>query len=216
MFVGVVSDTHCEDNGAELPQAVLDALAGSELIVHCGDIVAAKTLTRLSTVAPVFAVRSPVDPPVDGDRLRDPPQLLERHGFRIGVLSRPADLPGHADLALGPRTDAATLAKRALAIFGGPVDAVLYRGSHRAEVHQIDGIVLADPGSPTRWAGPRACVGRLHLEPGDLRYEVVDVTAALPLRHRLAWRWNGLVFPLVNLAYTIAETVSERVRRLRR
>lgn len=50
--IGVISDTH----GLLRPQA-LAALAGSELIVHAGDIGGAEILARLGEIAPVVAVR---------------------------------------------------------------------------------------------------------------------------------------------------------------
>ena len=50
--VGLISDTH----GLLRPEAV-EALRGSEFIVHAGDIGAAAILERLSAIAPVTAVR---------------------------------------------------------------------------------------------------------------------------------------------------------------
>ena len=51
-FVGVVSDTH----GLVRPEAV-EALKGSELIVHAGDVGGPEVLEELGRVAPVVAVR---------------------------------------------------------------------------------------------------------------------------------------------------------------
>ena len=51
-IVGVIADTH----GLIRPQA-LDALRGSERILHAGDIGAAAVLTALSAIAPVTAIR---------------------------------------------------------------------------------------------------------------------------------------------------------------
>ncbi len=52
MRVGVISDTH----GLMRP-AALDALAGSDLIVHAGDIGGPEILAALAEIAPVTAVR---------------------------------------------------------------------------------------------------------------------------------------------------------------
>ena len=52
MRIGVISDTH----GLMRPEAVA-ALAGSELIVHAGDIGAPEVLEALAAIAPVSAVR---------------------------------------------------------------------------------------------------------------------------------------------------------------
>src|SRR2546427_12439884 len=50
--IGVISDTH----GLVRPEA-LRALAGSDLIVHAGDVGAPEGLAALRAVAPVVAVR---------------------------------------------------------------------------------------------------------------------------------------------------------------
>ena len=54
--IGLISDTH----GLLRPQA-LDALRGSELILHAGDVGKPEILTALREVAPVIAVRGNVD-----------------------------------------------------------------------------------------------------------------------------------------------------------
>jgi hypothetical protein len=51
-FVGVISDTH----GLLRPEA-LGALAGSELIIHAGDIGGPEVIEALRRIAPVVAVR---------------------------------------------------------------------------------------------------------------------------------------------------------------
>jgi len=54
--VGVISDTH----GLLRPEAV-EALAGSEIIVHAGDVGNREILTELEKIAPVRAIRGNVD-----------------------------------------------------------------------------------------------------------------------------------------------------------
>jgi uncharacterized protein len=56
MTVGVVSDTH----GLLRPEAV-DALSGSDLILHAGDVGKVEVLERLRVIAPTIAVRGNVD-----------------------------------------------------------------------------------------------------------------------------------------------------------
>jgi hypothetical protein len=56
MLVGLISDTH----GLLRPEA-LEALRGSKLIVHAGDIGRPEVLDRLNGVAPTFAVRGNID-----------------------------------------------------------------------------------------------------------------------------------------------------------
>jgi uncharacterized protein len=52
MKVGVISDTH-----GLMRSEALDALRGSELILHAGDIGSADILEALETIAPVTAIR---------------------------------------------------------------------------------------------------------------------------------------------------------------
>ena len=54
--IGLISDTH----GLLRPQA-LEALRGSELILHAGDVGRPEVLTALRKLAPVIAVRGNVD-----------------------------------------------------------------------------------------------------------------------------------------------------------
>lgn len=54
--IGLISDTH----GLLRPQA-LEALRGSELILHAGDIGKPEILTTLRELAPVIAIRGNVD-----------------------------------------------------------------------------------------------------------------------------------------------------------
>jgi putative phosphoesterase len=54
--VGVISDTH-----GYLDARVIDAFAGTDLIIHAGDIGKPKILHALATIAPVKAVRGNTD-----------------------------------------------------------------------------------------------------------------------------------------------------------
>ena len=56
MVIGVISDTH----GLLRPEA-LDALRGSQRIIHAGDVGALEILDQLRTIAPVSVVRGNVD-----------------------------------------------------------------------------------------------------------------------------------------------------------
>jgi len=56
MIVGVISDTH----GLLRPEAV-QALHGSEHIIHAGDIGAPEIIVELRKIAPVTAIRGNVD-----------------------------------------------------------------------------------------------------------------------------------------------------------
>ena len=59
--VGVVADTHCPEFIDRLPERLLSALQGVDLILHAGDITATSTLDELARIAPVQAVRGDHD-----------------------------------------------------------------------------------------------------------------------------------------------------------
>ena len=136
--VGVISDTH----GLLRPQA-LAALAGSEVILHAGDVGGNDVLEELSRIAPVLAVRGNTD----GGWAR---LLPERRRLELG------DVPllllhDRALLGLDPAE-----AGLSLVVFGH---------SHRPLAERKGRVLWFNPGS----AGPRrfrlpVSVGRLVIE----------------------------------------------------
>jgi uncharacterized protein len=77
MLIGVISDTH----GLLRPEA-LEALRGSEHIIHAGDVGSSDILEKLSTIAPVTAVRGNVDKEAWSRELPET-QVLELGGISI-------------------------------------------------------------------------------------------------------------------------------------
>src|SRR5690606_24854869 len=122
--VGVISDTH----GLLRPAAV-EALAGSDLIVHAGDVGDAAILDALGAIAPVRAVRGNVDVGTWAASL-PPIEVVEVAGQHLYVLHRLEDLdldPAAAGFA-----------------------AVIYGHSHRPSAERRGGVLFLNPGS----AGP--------------------------------------------------------------
>jgi len=140
--IGIVADTHCDD-GRPLPQAVLDAMAGSDLILHCGDITAFSTLDRLESLAPVLAVRGDTDRG-DDPRVVDGARVIEAGGFRIGITF---DLK----LPSGLRSDEDHPETRELiqTTFGGQVDMVVSAATHIGVIRLWRNTWFVNPGSPT-------------------------------------------------------------------
>jgi uncharacterized protein len=157
--VGVLADTHCVSaNGADLPESVLEALSGCDLILHCGDISSLGVLDRLSTLAPVLSLRTAIDPPADGVRLHDGPLLVRAGHTLIGMAT---DLPDLMDPSI---------------LFGTDVDIALSGTSHVPHVGRAGPTLLVNPGSPTiplsgsgptvatiDLDGPRSAVHIVHL-----------------------------------------------------
>lgn len=146
--VGVISDTH----GLIRPQA-LEALAGSDLIVHAGDIGTPDVLAALTSIAPVAAVRGNND---QGPWTR---QLAHTAAVQVGK-ARLYILHDLHDLDLDP----------AAAGFA----AVIAGHSHRPGITHRDGVLYMNPGS----AGPRrfhlpVAVARLHIRGVKVSGELV-------------------------------------------
>ncbi|WP_437332742.1 metallophosphoesterase family protein [Sorangium sp. So ce394] len=123
--IGVISDTH----GLVRPEALV-ALAGSELIVHAGDVGGPEVLAALAAIAPVTAVRG------NNDRGRWADGLPERATVRVSGATL---LVLHDVKELGPGDGAAGYA------------AVVAGHSHRPGIREQDGVLFLNPGS----AGPR-------------------------------------------------------------
>ncbi len=140
LTVGVISDTH----GLVRPEA-LRALAGSQLILHAGDVGSPHVLDELGEIAPVLAVRGNVDGAMKG-------LLPER---------RRLDLGGVPTLLLHDRALAGLeLAREQPAI-------VVFGHSHQPLAERRRGVLWFNPGS----AGPRrfrlpVSVGLLVVEGG--------------------------------------------------
>src|SRR5439155_21941049 len=136
-------------DGADLPQQVLDAFAGSDLIVHCGDAGSWGTLDRLATIAPVLGVRGGHNGIGDDDRVPGEKRVIDLGGLRAGVVH---DLVKQGVLAeSSPRVvPAAGNLEGALDdFFGEQLDLLLYAGTHVARVGSAGRVFLVNPGSPT-------------------------------------------------------------------
>jgi len=150
VLVGVISDTH-----GLLHPGALEALRGSDLILHAGDVGGEAILTELESVAPVVAVRGNTDRGPFGSSLPDT-QVVEVAGIHLYVL--------HDVAALDLRPEAAGM------------DAVIFGHSHRPEVREERGVLYFNPGSagPRRFDNPIS-VGRLHVRDGLIRPEIVEL-----------------------------------------
>jgi hypothetical protein len=148
--IGVISDTH----GLLRPEAV-NALRGSQLIIHAGDVGNPQILDALRGLAPVAAVRGNVDGGGWAGALPMTEDLMigARHLHVLHIL---------ADLTVDPAA--------------AGICAVIYGHSHNPEIAYSGGVLYFNPGS----AGPRrfklpVTVGRLTLAGEDLRPEIIEV-----------------------------------------
>jgi len=147
-LVGLISDTH----GLVRPQAI-DALRGSDLIIHAGDIGKLEVIDQLRAVAPTIAVRGNVD----GQAWAAEFPMTE--AVTVGQLVLWV-LHEISQLDLDP----------AAAGFA----AVVFGHSHQPSIETREGVLYINPGS----AGPRrfklpVTVARVSITGREIRPEII-------------------------------------------
>jgi putative phosphoesterase len=150
ILIGVISDTH----GLLRPEAI-EALRGSDHIIHAGDVGSPEILEKLAAIATVTAVRGNVDKSPWTRKLPET-EVIEVGGVSIYVLH---DL---TQLDLKPKA-----AGFAIVVSGH---------SHVPKQETRDAVLYFNPGS----AGPRrfklpVTVGKLTVKDGSVRGEIVTL-----------------------------------------
>jgi putative phosphoesterase len=150
VIIGVVSDTH-----SLLRAEALDALRGSDYIIHAGDVGDSSIIPALQQIAPVTAVRGNID--VE-PWARDLPEdaVLQVGDMKIYIIHNLKEL----------RFDPAAVG------YG----AVISGHSHVPKQETIKGLLYFNPGS----AGPRRfhlpiTVGRLRINEGAIFPELISL-----------------------------------------
>ena len=123
MRIGVISDTH-----GLLRKEALDALQGSEQIIHAGDVGDAAILDALRAVAPLTAVRGNVD----GHLATTLPKTAILRAGEIAIYVHHGD--NRRNMEPPPGTDV-----------------VISGHTHAPRLDEVDGVLYLNPGS----AGPR-------------------------------------------------------------
>jgi uncharacterized protein len=148
--IGVISDTH----GLLRPEA-LSVLAGSDFIIHAGDVGDPVILRVLEKIAPVTAIRGNIDKQSWAKNL-PATNVIEVTEVSIYVLHNLAEL----DL----KPEAAGFA------------AIVYGHSHKPKQEVKNGVLYFNPGS----AGPRrfrlpVSIGRLKIAGKEVSAEIVEL-----------------------------------------
>jgi uncharacterized protein len=149
-IIGVISDTH----GLLRGEAV-EALSGSDYIIHAGDVGDPGIVERLRGIAPLTVVAGNIDREAWAREL-PPNDVLSADGLQIYVLH---DI---RDLDLKPEA--------------AGFSAVIYGHSHVPKQEMRNGVLYLNPGS----AGPRrfrlpVSVARLQVRDGKLQGEIVPL-----------------------------------------
>ncbi len=166
MKIGLISDTHLP---GRVPRAVARALAGVDLILHAGDLIALDVLRHLETIAPVTAVQGNMDPP--GVQLNLPLKtVIEAEGRRIGLIHG-HHVP-HRDRVLSQPLDFEAMHAYLLSEFRDEgVECIVYGHTHQAHVATVDNVLIVNPGSTTR--AKVNSVGMLTVSPDGLRADII-------------------------------------------
>lgn len=148
--IGVISDTH----GLLRPEA-LDALQGSDMILHAGDVGDPSILDRLREIAPVHAVRGNVDVGPDWSHLpvTEAVEVGEVVLYMLHIIE---------DLGLSP--------------VAAGMHAVIYGHTHTPLIRWKDGVLYMNPGSagPRRFSLP-VTVGRIRVAESGLEPELIEL-----------------------------------------
>lgn len=144
MKIGFLADTHIRKNdGSDLPDGVLTAFKGVDLIVHLGDIGKKVILDRLGEVAPVWIQsedRKGYCPAKGGATVKS----VDGCGLTFN-LAQPDKKITVAD-ALTFDGDMATLLHKR---FKDEVRVVAFAATHEPYNAVHDGVLFVNPGSPT-------------------------------------------------------------------
>jgi len=150
LSVGVISDTH-----GLLRHEAIDALRGSDRILHAGDVGDPKILEALARIAPVTAIRGNIDTEPWASTLPET-EVIEAGNISIYMLHNLRQLD------LKPE--------------GAGFRVVIYGHSHKPKIEEKNGVLYFNPGS----AGPRrfhlpVSVGRLMIQSRKVWAELIEL-----------------------------------------
>jgi putative phosphoesterase len=182
--VGFLADTHSsKSDGSDLPNQVLDAFAGVDLIVHLGDIGRKGILDRLGAVAPVLVPVGDNKGYVPAAGPDEPVKFIDAGGLSVGLVFNLAQpdkkIVVEDDRVVFPDGPLADLLHRR---FRHPVDVVAFAGTHRQLEQSHEGVLFFNPGSPTlpsdkRGANDLGGVAVLTVSKGQPRVDLIRLTA---------------------------------------
>ncbi len=167
MKIGLISDTHLASG--RVPEAIIKALTGVDLILHAGDLTAMTVLRHLEAIAPVTAVQGNMDLP---GVLLDLPlkTIVEAEGHRIGLIHG-HHVP-HPDHVLAQPLDFEAMHAYLLGEFRNEgVECIVYGHTHQAHIATVGNVRIVNPGSATR--AKVKSVGLLTVSPKAIRAEII-------------------------------------------
>jgi len=146
--IGVISDTH----GKLAPEA-MRALAGSDAIVHAGDIGSPDIYYELMAIAPVTAVLGNTDTQMPG-----------------------LDLSLKSDVPLGGKRVLVVHDVTHSGYVSDATDIVISGHTHVPRITEFNGVLYVNPGSASRSRGHGHTVALIDIEPdGTVAAQIVDI-----------------------------------------
>jgi uncharacterized protein len=159
MLVAVISDTHLPRGVRRIPDACVERMRSSDLIVHAGDVMTREALAEIEAVGPpVAAVHGNVD---SAELCRALPErrILDLGGARLGVVHD-----------AGPRSGRLARMRRLFP----DADAVVFGHSHLPLHEELDGFQIFNPGSPTeRRRAAGHTMGMVRVDGRRLEFELI-------------------------------------------
>jgi hypothetical protein len=176
-WIGLVADTHgASPDGSDLPEAVLEALRGVDLVIHLGDMGAVGALDRFADLAPVLATKG--GHAVGSDpRIAERARVVEVGRFALGALFElpklaPEFRVGDDGVLVFPDEPIAAVLER---VFGRRVDVVAFAATHAPFSGEHEGVLFVNPGSPNLPARPPGTVAIVDLTGARPRAEIREV-----------------------------------------
>jgi putative phosphoesterase len=178
--LAILADCHIHPSaGSDWTPAILKSVSGTDLIVTLGDMGETVGLDRLGALAPVIGVRGRDD--AEDTRTSAELRVLQLGKVRIGCVFDPTDhgMASHAD----PFTPSTGWTEIASALFGAPIQVLLHASTHRANVADVDGILVVNPGSAVLpAAGAGASFALLTVDDGRVEAEIVSILETRQIR----------------------------------
>ena len=193
MKIGLISDTRVS-RGEEVPQEVVRALEGVDLILHAGGINTPEVLDWLERIAPVKAAgrihgrhvesHQPFGMEGEGDTRVAEQQIIKVEGNTIGLVNEFWFPPLNDELMPGVieahRLPDQALPKLVEEYFGTAVDIVVFGRTLYAMVEEHQEVLFINPGSPSLPKSLRKLgnVAILHLTPESRQARIIDLAAS--------------------------------------
>ena len=133
MKIGIISDTH-----GHVPNAVHDALAGADHILHAGDVGPMEVITELESIAPVSAVLGNTD-----YSIQLPQTHIQRFVSQKFLVHHIVDLPVPSQVVR-------------VAMADEQPNVVVFGHTHMPYNEHHDGVLFLNPGSASNPRGDSA------------------------------------------------------------